>query len=262
MSEFLKVDGAEISLKTALQWAAVLNDDEFIEKTAQNAIVVQYCAENGISASDEEIQNVFSELRYSDELEKAEETKSWMAENGLDNAAVANMCEIMALRNKVREAITDEEIKEEFVEEQSTYDVAEIYSISVDDEDLANEIVSQLEDEEDSFYNLAVEHSIDEDTYLKGGYVGEVTRNDLRAEAEAGVFAASAGDIVGPIKEDDLFTVYKVLRVINPELDDVKDVIRDRIFEEFTEGLTGTAVIEVVPLGTRQEPVDDSDDEE
>ena len=82
------------------------------------------------------------------------------------------------------------------------------------------------------------------------------------AEAEAGVFAASGGDIVGPIKEDDLFTVYKVLRVINPELDDVKDVIRDRIFEEFTEGLTGTAVIEVMPLGTRQEPVDDSDDEE
>ena len=262
MSDFLKVDGADINLKTALQWAGVLGDDEFIQRTAQNAVLIQYCTEKGISASKEEIQVVFDELRYSNELEKAEETKSWMAENGLDQAAVSNVCEIMALRNKVREAFTDEEIKEEFVEDQSNWDVAEIYSISVDDEDLANEIVSQLEDEEDSFYNLAVEHSIDEDTYLKGGYVGEVKRNDLRADAEAAIFKASAGDVVGPFKEEDLFTIYKVLRVINPELNDVKDVIRDRLFEEFTEGLTGTAVVEVVPLGTRQEPAADDDGEE
>ena len=42
MSDFLKVDGADINLKTALQWAGVLGDDEFIQRTAQNAVLIQY----------------------------------------------------------------------------------------------------------------------------------------------------------------------------------------------------------------------------
>ncbi len=262
MTIFMKVDGAEIDLKTALQWRAAIGDDSFIQSTATDAAVVQYCKEKGISASPDEIQTVFNELRYAAELEKAEQVTVWMAENGLDQGAVAQACEITALTNKIRESISDEEVKEVFLEAQASYDVAEIYNITVDDEGLADEIVSQLEDEEDSFYNLAVEHSIDEDSYLKGGYSGEMTRSDVRAEAEAAIFGASNGDVVGPIKEDDDYTVYMVHKIVKPEFDDVKETIRDRLFEELIEGLSGTSVVEIVPLGTKTEPPEDLDEDD
>jgi parvulin-like peptidyl-prolyl isomerase len=259
---FMKIDGADVDLATALKWRAAVGDDAFIQSTATDAAVVQYCAEKNISATSDEIQNVLSELRYMMELESAEQTLSWISENGLDQDSLAQACEIMALRNKIRDSITEDEIKEEFLDDQASYDIAEIYNITVDDEDLANEIASQLEDEEDSFYNLAVEHSIDEDTYLKGGYGGEVTRGDVRAEAEAAIFGAANGDVVGPIKEDDDHTIYMVRKIVKPEFDDVKDTIRDKMFEELIEGLSGTAVVEVVPLGTKTEPPEELDDEE
>lgn len=259
MTDFMKVDGAEINLKTALQWRLSIDDDEFIQNTATDAAVVQYCAEKKITASAEEIQNVFTELRYSKELESSEQTKIWISENGLSEESLSQACEIMALRNAIRRSFTEDEVKQEFLEDQTSFDVAEIYNITVDDTSLADEIMSQLEDEDDSFYNLAVEHSIDEDTYLKAGYMGEVTRNDVRAEAESAIFGASSGAVVGPIKEDDDFTIYMVHKVVKPEFDDVKEMLRDRLFEELVEGLAGTATLEILPLGTRKEPSDGSD---
>lgn len=260
MTDFLEVNGAPVDLKTALQWRVAMGDDQFIQETATDAAVIQYCAEKKISASAEEIQTVFNEMRYAQELESAEQTKAWLAENGIDAAAMAQVAEIAALRNKIRASITDEEVKEHFVENKNSYDVAEIYNITVDDEDLADEIVSTLEDEDDSFMNLALEHSIDEDTYLKGGYGGEVTRDDVRAEAEAAIFGAAADDVVGPIKEDDDYTVYMVRKVVIPEFEDVKEVIRDSLFEDLIDGLAGSGTVKNIPLGITSEPPEDDDE--
>ena len=261
MTDFIKVDGAAIDLKTALQWRIAIGDDDFIQSTATDAAVVQYCSEKSIVASKDEVQVVLNELRYANELESAEQTKSWMLKVGIDENILGQVCEIMALRNKMRMTITDDEVKETFLDNQASYDVSEIYSITVDDGGLADEIRSQLDDEEDSFYNLAVEHSIDDETYLKGGYVGEVTRNDVRAEAEAAIFGASNGDVVGPIKEADDFSIYMVRKIVKPEFDDVKEMIRDKLFDELIEGLSGTCTLDVLPLGTHTEAAEDTDDE-
>jgi parvulin-like peptidyl-prolyl isomerase len=262
MTDFLKVDGAEIDLKTALQWRIAIGDDDFIQETVTDASVVQYCKSQNISVSKDEIQNVFAEFRYAQGMESADETKNWMSENGLSQAAMAQVCEIIALRNALRKEISDDECREEFSLNQTSFDVAEIYNITVDDEDLANEIMSQIDEDDDSFYNLAVEHSVDEETYLKAGYTGEVTRDGVRAEAESLIFSAEDGSVVGPVKEGDQYTIYMVRRIMKPDFDDIKETIRDRLFEEFLEGLPGTVKVELTPLGTTTDPIDVSDDDE
>ena len=78
--------------------------------------------------------------------------------------------------------------------------------------------MSQIEEEDDSFYNLAVEHSVDDETYLKAGYIGEVTRDGVRAEAESLIFSSEDGSVVGPVKEGDQYTIYMVRRIIKPDL--------------------------------------------
>ena len=51
---------------------------------------------------------------------------------------------------------------------------------------------------------------------------------------------------------------------MNPRqhFDDVKETIRDRLFDEFIEGLPGTVKVEVLPLGTVMSPADPNDDVE
>ena len=67
------------------------------------------------------------------------------------------------------------------------------HNITLDDEDPANEIPSQIEDE-DTFYNLAIEHSVDDEPSEASG--GEVTRNDVRAEAESQFFSDTGAVVV------------------------------------------------------------------
>ena len=53
-----------------------------------------------------------------------------------------------------------------------------------------------------------------------------------------------------------------VRRIIKPDFDDIKETIRDRLFEEFLEGLPGTVKVELTPLGTTTDPIDVSEDDE
>ena len=61
MTDFVKVEDANIDLKTALQWRMALSDDDFIDETVTDAAIVHHCRSKNISASVEET-TVFSEV--------------------------------------------------------------------------------------------------------------------------------------------------------------------------------------------------------
>lgn len=84
------------------------------------------------------------------------------------------------------------------------------------------------------FLLLARDYSTDENTRLAGGYIGAVNRGILPPEVEAAVFAAPAGEVVGPFREHGVWTVYKVHLVNPPKLSDaLKSVLADQIFAEW-----------------------------
>lgn len=261
MTPFIVVDGAEIDIKTALQWQMVLGDTSFTELTAKNAAVVQHARKNGISVDAGELQSFFNEYRYELGLETAESFNNWMSENNIGLQTLQNVFEIGVIRNKLRAGITDAEVADYFAINKDAYDVAELYSITVEDSDTADELYSQLEEGEESFQALAVEHSIDGDTFRQGGFVGEVTRETVSGEVEAAVFAASPGDLIGPIKEDDGYTIYMVRNIIRPELTVVLESIRDELFEAKIEEIAGSVKVEHPLLGIVEDDAVDDDDE-
>lgn len=262
MTNFVTVNGVDVSIEQALGWRAALSDNSLVRETAKNVGVMQFAAENGISVTTEEIQNYFNEMRYVMEIENAEETKNWLAEDGISEACLRETCEVGALLNKIRLSIKDEDLQEAFSESKATYEYAELYSITVEEEDLAAEIRAQLDDGEDSFYNLAVEHSVDAGTSRQGGFVGETSREMIRGEAEAAIFGANDGDVVGPIKEGDDFTVYMVKSIVRPEFEDVKETMRDEAFDELVESFADVAEIKNKVLGTHQDAPDASEVDE
>jgi len=263
MTDFISVNGTSVDMKTALQWQLVMGNTDFTDATVKNAAVVQYARANDLSASAEEIQEFFGNVRYDLELEKADDFNIWLKTNNLDLKTVQDVCEIGVLRNKIRASVSDADVEAHFTLNKESYDIANLYSMTVESEDLANELMAQIEDGEDSFVNLALEHSVDGDTFRKGGYVGEVTRETVRGDVEAAVFSASAGALIGPIKDDDGYTLYMVGDLITPELDDVKEAIRDEMFEEQLEIISAEATVDEVVLGIKDTPAEDiSEDDE
>lgn len=253
MTDFATINGVDVSIKRALAWRAANADNALMRETAKSVGAMQYAKENGISVTQEDIQSYFAEIRYLMEMESAEAAKSWMAEEGLSEQDVREFCEIGAILNKIRVSISDDDLKETYTETQNTFEYAELYSLTVEDQDLADEIKAQLDDGDDSFLNLAAEHSVDAATARQGGFVGEVTREMVRGDAEAAIFGASAGDVVGPIAEGEDITVYMVKNIVRPSFDDVKESLRDEAFEELVESFADTAEIENKILNTRQE---------
>lgn len=262
MTTFIKVDGTDIDIKTALQWQLIGGDTSFTDATISNAAIVQYAAENGLSVAPEELQTFLNEIRYDLELDKADDMNQWLKEHGLELATVQNFCEIGVLRNKIRASIADDDIAAFFNNNKENYETAELYSLTVESEDMANELRTQIEDDGENFLALANEHSIDGDTFRQGGFIGDVTRGTVRAEVEAAVFAASSGELVGPVKDEDGYTLYMVSKLNKPELDDLKDIIRDDMFEETLEIISARATVDQVVLGIKEEPIDEVEPEE
>ena len=72
-------------------------------------------------------------------------------------------------------------------------------------------MMSILGDDPDSFEDMAREHSV-ADTQAQGGVIGRVMRGALRADVEAKIFNAAAGDLLGPFPSADgtRFEIFSV----------------------------------------------------
>lgn len=244
METLLTINGQAIGVEDALGWASFLEGPDLREFASEQVAISQAAKARGLDATKAEVQELFVELRHMKRLESAEALRQWMTETGLTVGAMTEACRQLVLRRKLRETITDEDIAGHYAEHRPDYDRALVYRILVEDQDVAQEIRALVMEEDDSFYLLALEHSIDEETAPMGGFLGELARSDLQGEAEASVFGAAAGDVIGPLKAEGGWELLLVHELGTIELEDVQDLIRNELFEEMIATAVARARIE------------------
>lgn len=259
MSAFLTVNEEEIDLETALRWQMIAGNHSFAQETIKNAVVRQYADANGIEASEDELKTIFREFRYALGLESSEATHAWLKSHGLDLEALQDFCEICALRNRIRASVTEDEIGEHYTDIRTSLERVELYAIYSATEDESAELRAQI-DEGENFLALAKEYSTDPDSARKGGYLAEYSRDDLSGEVEAAAFGGNPGDLIGPVKEDDTFVLYMVGNRTSPTLDDVRDKIREDLFEGLILDYAMNAEVEQKALGIVGNPFKDDED--
>ena len=71
----------------------------------------QYCKQNGIENTPEELQVALDEIRYNRNLESVEKAEQWIKSQNLTLVGVQEGVDLMLLRNKMRGSLTDEEIE-------------------------------------------------------------------------------------------------------------------------------------------------------
>jgi len=208
--------------------------------------VVSKAEQEGLSASDEALQQFADGFRSIRALYDAEETQAFLDSAGLTVDDFEAFCEAAVLTNALRDHLaTDSKIEEYFVTNRADFDRARVSIIVVGEETLANEIVMQVTEDEEDFHALAREHSVDEQTKYAGGYVGVVYRAMLSPEVSAKVFSAEPADVLGPFEVDGMFRLVLVEEAIKADLtDDTRDAIRERILNEWlAQTLKGEIVV-------------------
>ena len=209
--------------------------EQITKEIIKNREVRKKAEEMGIDVSDEKLQEFADFFRREIRLYSVEETLSFFKKYALSEEDFEEFCESTVLVEKVKYALaTDEKINEYFVNNRTEFDMARIYSIVVENKNLAQEILMQITEDEADFHKLARTYSIDESTKYAGGYRGIVTRNIFTPEVSAKIFNASKGEVIGPFERDGKFEIILVDEVMKAEMNEgIKHMIKEKIFREW-----------------------------
>ncbi len=194
-----------------------------VEDMVADKLTVAAAKRHGIKVTADEVQERFDEMRRIAGLHRAADTNRFLDEMGLAMDDFEQYVIDSLHAEKMLAEITDDKAIEDYFNLHSPkFDTVELSHIVADAEGKARELLIQLGEEPESFADLAKEHSVDDYTSSKGGFIGKVMRGELPDEVEARVFNAAPGALLGPFASEGelVFDIYKVERKNTAKLDE------------------------------------------
>ncbi|TCS35964.1 peptidylprolyl isomerase [Paucimonas lemoignei] len=174
-----------------------------IEQLVRDKLTVRAAKRQGIVVTPDEIQERADQFRRVQGLHRAADTNHYFDALGITLDDFEAFITDSLYQEKMMEKVcSDSAVEEYFKLHSPRFDSIEVSHIVLDTEDKAKEMISYLEEEPDSFAEMAREHSI-ADTREHGGVIGKVLRGSLKTDVEAKVFNADVGDLLGPFPSPD-----------------------------------------------------------
>ena len=204
MTDLVKIDDEVISCEDFIKLLKFSGTfDGLLEDLVKDKLTVHAAKKAGLEITTEELQERADQLRRVKGLHRAVDMNRYLDSTGLTLDDFEQFLIEMLYHEKMMEKVgNDAAVDEYFNLNAPRFDSIEVSHIVVDSEGKAREIIATLEDDPDSFEDLAREHSL-ADTRDDGGYVGKVLRGALRSDVEAKVFNADEGDLLGPFPSAD-----------------------------------------------------------
>ena len=256
----IEIGDETISLADMLRHAKLNERLQIFDDALAAALIRIECGKCGIEPTEEELQEAADRFRADRELYDEERTEQWLAQHHLSYSDWENLLEADVLKNKLIKSLTDGQIEQHFAENRLSFDSAKLSHLVVKDEEIARELRLQVTEEDADFHALARKYSIDGQTKLAGGFIGDVPRKDMEATVEAAVFGASGSQIAGPFKLSSGWTLFKIEAINRAALDDeMRESIRYLIFDEWLSEAKRKAK-PTIPLLEVEEEEEDNDE--
>lgn len=209
---------------------------DLIEAARELVTIDQIVAERGLVIHDEELQELVDTFRIERGLLTVQDFTDWLDETGLSLEDVEDDLEQKRQINIIKETFDEDALREMYVLNRRTFERVRIAQIDVESEEIADEILLRIEDDEAAFSELARQFTSDKDQAMSGGYIGIMSRTDLGEPMAEPIFAAQQGDIVGPIQQNDHWSLVQIIESFLLPLDDNLDLenyLREALFRRF-----------------------------
>ncbi|SFB75516.1 peptidylprolyl isomerase [Cupriavidus sp. OV038] len=207
-----------------------------VEQLVRDKLTAHAARRHGIKLAPEEIQERADQFRRVQGLHRAADMNHYLDALGITlDEFEAFITDSLYQEKMLAEVCNDAAMETYFQLNSPKFDSIEVSHIVVDTEGKARELVSYLQDDPDSFGEMAREHSI-ADTREQGGDIGKVLRGSLKSDIEAKVFNAEPGALLGPFPAADrsFFEVFLVRAKHPARLDaDVAVEVRRLLREEW-----------------------------
>lgn len=213
-------------------------------------LLLEEASKMDISVSTEDLQRAADRCRLRNGLSSAEETHSWLAQQHLTLDDFEASIERDLRIERFREQVGRDSVADRFEEHKFDYARACLRQIVVAREDLACELLSQLRQEGRDFSELAFQHSM-HPSRSDGGRLGVVLRRQLPQLVAGAVFAARAGQVIGPLATPDGFLLLLVEELQPADLDDMTaKFIREELFADWLSARLAEAPVSFPVLDT------------
>lgn len=230
------VNEQSVHLSDMIRSLSVEGNWKLFERFARRQVIIQWADREGIELSPEDLQNEVDEWRYKNRLERVEDTDAWLDQYGVTLFDVVVEAEFRLYERWLISRIKEDNIRVFFVQRTLDFERVEVCWISVSDEGMAEELCLQVKEEGADFYSLARRYSQDEATRSAGGYLGRRRRRDLPQGVAPLIFAASEGDVVGPVKVEKGYALYYVQKRCPAVLDETtREKIRKKLFGSYLQ---------------------------
>ena len=202
----------EITLNEVKKNLQLRNDlQALLQRAYRRRLVLSEAKAAGIAANDEELQAQADQVRLAMGLASADKTVQWLESNKLSIDDLEAEAEYLVLKEKLFTQLLSEKVEPTFHESKTGFDEVELAHLVVAEEGVARELMTQIEEDEEDFGELVKEHSVDQKTASRNGYLGSVRRGALSPEAESAAFGAASGDVLGPFEVKKHWVLYQVL---------------------------------------------------
>ena len=235
MSQVIVISAEDILHQAQL----ALQIPTLIQGIVQRKIIATAAEEAGITIQTEDLQEAADRFRLLNKLESSEATWTWLQKYSLTLDDFEELVQLTLLSNKLAQHLFGDKVEPYFYENQLNYAGVVMYEVILDNEDLAMELYYGLIEEEISFSEVSHQYIQDKELRRCGGYLGTLSRQDLKPEIAAAVFASCPPQILKPVTTSKGVHLISVEEIIQPQLD---DLLKAKILSSlFTQWLTKQA---------------------
>ncbi|MEO7497766.1 MAG: peptidylprolyl isomerase [Massilia sp.] len=224
--------------------------DGLIEQLVRDKLTVHAAKQQGLALAPEAIQERADQFRRIQGLHRAADMNHYLDTLGVSLDEFETFITDGLYQEKMLEQVcSDQAVEHYFKLNSPRFDSVEISHIVLDTEGKAKEMMSALQDDPDSFAEMAQEHSIGE-ARERGGVIGRVLRGSLKPDLEARIFHAAAGELLGPFPSPDraFYEIFTVNAAFPAALDeDTRIEVRRLLREEWLMARAQEHIIEACP---------------
>lgn len=185
--------------------------------------------------SSDVIDQVVIDFRLNNQLTDYERFQQWLASEGIDSTAFRQQIAFNLKLERLKTIVTKPNIREYFIERKLFLDRVVLSRLVVEEKSLAQELKSQVVEDNARFEQLAQEYSVTEERIFNG-MMGAVSRSTMPAILRSAVDLANVGDLLGPLEIQGLWYLIRVEKFLDAALDEqLEQQLQDELFEKWLD---------------------------
>ena len=193
---------------------------KIIEEIVARKIIANALAEAGLKVETEELQKAADEIRLIKQLGNTEATWAWLEKHSLSLDDFEEIVYHNVSSIKLAQHLFEDQVESYFLSHQQDYAGVVMYEVVLDDKDLALELFYSISEGESGFPEVAHQYIQEPELRRRGGYRGLVSRQEMKPEISAAVFAAKPPQILKPIVTSQGVHLILVEEIVPAQLDD------------------------------------------